>query len=134
MLRRLLVLMTLVLSVSVANASDLTFLAEAVNSGNGEKYKAYIDLSTRHREGTYETIKLLSIYEKPITAAGYSGVKSMVNTFQIDCQRNVKRVSYIGFLNLQGQVIVDEKYPNAPDEGFGEGTVDRKIVPYLCSK
>jgi CO dehydrogenase/acetyl-CoA synthase beta subunit len=126
--------MAVALSVSVANASDLAFLAEAVNNSNGEKYKAYLDLSTRHREGTYETIKLLSIYEKPITAAGYAGVKSMVNTFQIDCRRNVKRVTYIGFLNSQGQVIVDKEYPNASDEGFGEGTVDRKIQPYLCGK
>jgi hypothetical protein len=130
--RQLIALMTLF--VSIASASDLTFIADAINNGNGEKYKAYIDQSTRHREGAYETVKLVSIYEKPISAAGFAGVKSMVNTFQINCPRNVKRVTYIGFLNSQGQVIVEEKDPNAPDEPFGENTVDRKIRPYLCTK
>ncbi len=138
MLRRLVVSMKLsvvvmALFVSTAHASDLTFIADATNSGNGEKYKAYIDLSTKHLEGAYETVRLVSVYEKPISAAGYAGVKSMVNTFQIDCLRNVKRVTYIGFLNSEGKVIVDEKYPDAPDEAFGEGTVDRKIQPYLCA-
>jgi hypothetical protein len=122
----------MILSVSVANAGDLTFVSDAVNSGNGKKYKAYIDQSTIHREGTYETVKVVSIYENPITAAGFAGVKSMVNSFQVDCHRRVKRVTYIGFLNTQEQVIVEEKYPNAPDEPLGKNTIDQKIQPYLC--
>lgn len=130
LLSKLIVLM--ILSVSVANAGDLTFITDAVNSGNGKKYKAYIDQSTIHREGAYETVKVVSIYENPITAAGFAGVKSMVNTFQADCLRHVKRVTYIGFLNTQGQVIVEEKYPSAPDEPFGNNMVDQKIKPYLC--
>jgi hypothetical protein len=130
MVPRLLLLSAL--SISISSAGDLTFIADAVNPGNGKKYKAYIDLATRHREGTYETVKLVSIYENPISAAGFTGVKSMVNTFQIDCRRQVKRVAYIGFLNSKGEVIVEEKYPDAPDEPFGVGTVDLKILSYLC--
>jgi hypothetical protein len=121
-----------ILSASIASAGDLTFIAGAVNPGNGKQYKAYIDQSTKHREGAYETVKLVSIYEKPISAAGYDGVKSMINTFQADCPRHVKRLTYIAFLNSEGQVVVDEKYPDAKDEPFGENTVDQKILPYLC--
>lgn len=121
-----------ILSASMAGAGDLTFITDAVNPGNGKKYKAYLDQSTIHREGAYETVKLVSIYENPISAAGFTGVKSMVNIFQVDCHRHVKRVTYIGFLDVQGRVIVEEKYPNAPDEPFGIDTVDRKIEPYLC--
>lgn len=130
MLTRLIALSALALSL--AQAGDLTFIAEAVNSGNGKKYKAYIDQSTIHREGAYESVKLVSIYDQPISAAGFAGVKSMVNIFQVDCHRHVKRVTYIGFLDARGQVIVDEKYPDAPDEPFGSGTVDRQVEPYLC--
>jgi hypothetical protein len=130
MLRRLITLATL--SITIASAGDLTFIADAINPGNGKKYKAYIDQSTIHREGAYETVKLVSIYEKPISAAGFAGVKSMVNIFQVNCHRHVKRVTYIGFLNAEGQVIVEEKYPNAPDEPIGVDTVDQKIEPYLC--
>lgn len=130
MLRHLIAMM--ILSVSAASAGDLTFIADAVNPGNGKNYKAYIDQSTIHREGSYVTVKAVSIYEKPIGAAGFVGVKSMVNTFQVDCLRRVKRVTYIGFLNIQDQVIVEEKYQAAPDEPFGDNTVDQKILPYLC--
>ncbi len=132
MFKQLVVLTALALSPTQAPAGDLTFIAEAINAGNGKKYKAYIDQSTIHREGTYESVKLVSIYEKPISAAGFAGIKSMVNIFQVDCHRHVKRVTYIGFLDAQGNVIVDEKYPNAPDEPFGTETVDRKVEPYLC--
>jgi len=132
LLRQLMVLMTLF--ASVASAGDLTFIVDATNPANGKEYKAYLDLSTKHREGAYETVKLVSIYEKPITAAGFADVKSMVNTFQIDCLRKVKRVTYIAFLNSQGQVIVDEKYADPPDEPLGENNVTQKIVPYLCSQ
>jgi hypothetical protein len=123
----------LTLSATVAYASELIFLTEAINPGNGKKYKAYLDKSTIHREGAYQTVKLQSVYDEPITAAGYDGVKSMVNTFQIDCSRHVKKLTYIAFLNSQGQTIVDEKYPDAQDEPIGRDTVDAKIVPYLCS-
>jgi len=122
-----------ILSASAAYAGDLTFLAEATNPGNGKIYKAYIDLSTKHKEGAYQTVKLVSIYDVPITAAGFAGVKRMVNIYQADCVRRVKRVTYIGFLDSDGKVIVDEKYTDAKDEPFEAGTVDMKIVPYLCS-
>lgn len=122
------------LSMSFAWAGDLTFIADAVNPGNGKSYKAYIDQSSIHREGAYESVKLVSIYEKPISAAGFAGVKSMVNIFQVDCRRHVKRVTYIGFLDVQGNVIVEERYPHAPDEPFGSDTVDRKVEPYLCAR
>jgi hypothetical protein len=130
MLKHFIALATL--SMSLAQAGDLTFIAEAVNPGNGKKYKAYIDQSTIHREGAYESVKVVSVYEQPISAAGFAGVKSMVNTFQVDCHRHVKRVTYIGFLDAKGGVIVEEKYPTAPDEPFGTDTVDQKIEPYLC--
>lgn len=130
MLKRLITLVAL--ATSIASAGDLTFIADAINPGNGKKYKAYIDQSTIHREGAYETVKVVSIYEKPISAAGFAGVKSMVNTFQVDCHRHVKRVTYIGFLDTEGKVIIEEKYPNAPDEPFGVDTVDVKVKSYLC--
>ena len=130
MFRRLIALTAL--SLSLAHAGDLTFIAEAINPGNGKKYKAYIDQFTIHRVGAYESVKLVSIYESPISAAGFAGVKSMINIFQMDCHRHVKRVTYIGFLDSQGQVIVDEKYPDAPDEPLGSDSVDRKVEPYLC--
>jgi hypothetical protein len=122
------------LFASVANAGELTFIADAVNPGNGKTYKSYIDQSTIHLEGGYKTVKLISIYDSPISAAGYAGVKSMVNTYQMDCLRHVKRVTYIGFLNTQGQVIVEEKDANAPDEPIESGTVAVKIQPYLCPR
>ena len=122
----------LAFSATLASAGDLTYLTDAVNPGNGKVYKAYIDQSTIHREGTYESVKVVSIYAKPIAAAGFTGVKSMVNIFQVDCHRHVKRVTYIGFLDAQGRVIVEESYPDAQDEPFGVGTVDLKIQPYLC--
>jgi hypothetical protein len=122
----------LALAASFASAGDLTFLADAINPGNGKRYKAYLDQSTIRRVGTYESVKLVSIYENPISAAGFAGVKSMVNIFQVDCRRHVKRVTYIGFLNAAGKVIVEEKFPNAPDEPFGVDTVDLTIKPYLC--
>lgn len=130
MLRRLIALAAL--SVSLAQAGDLTFLTEAINPANGKRYKAYLDPSTIHREGRYQSVKLISVYDGPISAAGFAGVKSMVNIFQVDCHRHVKRVTYIAFLDAQGKVIVDERYPDAPDEPFGTGTVDQKVEPYLC--
>jgi hypothetical protein len=120
------------LSAALAFAGDLVFLAEAVNPANGKTYKAYLDKSTIRQVGPYTQVKLVSIYADPITAAGYQDVKSMVNTFQVDCSRHVKRVTYIAFLNSQDQIIVDEKYPDAKDEPFGENTVDVKTLPYLC--
>jgi hypothetical protein len=122
------------LFASAASAGDLTFIADAVNPGNGKNYKSYIDKSTIHREQAYTTVKLIAIYDPPISAAGYAGVKSMVNILQMDCLRHVKRLAYIGFLNTQEQVIVEEKYPNAADEPIKKGAVDEKIQPYLCTR
>lgn len=114
-------------------AADLTFISDGVNPGNGEQYKVYIDLSTIHREGNYQTAKTVAIYKHPITAANFNGVKSMVNTFQVDCQLNLKRVTYIGFLDAHGRVIVEEHYPDAAQEQFGIDTVDQKFKAYLCA-
>ncbi len=130
MLKHLIVLATL--SVSIAQAGELTFITSAVNTATGQTYKAYIDQSTIHREGDYESVKLVSIYEHPITAAGFKGVKFMVNTFQMNCHRHVKRVTYIAFLDANEKVIVDKKYPDARDEPLGTNSVDRMVEPYLC--
>lgn len=119
-------------STSALAAEQMIFIGDAVNSGNGEKYKAYIDVSTIRKEGAYQVVKLVSIYDKPIDIPGYPGVKSMVNTFQVNCGRHVKRVTYIGFLNATGRVIVEQQYPDAPDEQFGSDTIDRSVTPYLC--
>jgi hypothetical protein len=130
LLRNLAVLVTL--SAACAYAEDLAFLANATNTAIGKDYKAYIDKSSIHAEGAYQSAKVISIYDAPVKASGYDGVKRMVNIFQVDCSRRVKRVTYIAFLNSDGEVIVDAKYPDAKDEGFGIGLVDMKILPYLC--
>jgi hypothetical protein len=72
-------MLRILVALSLAQAGDLTFIADAVNPGNGKKCKAYI-----------------------------------------------------GFLDAQENVIVEEKYPHAPDEPFGTDSVDRKVEPYLC--
>jgi hypothetical protein len=122
-------LVILALSLT-AFAGDLTFITKATR--NDKHYKAYIDLSTKHLEGTYQTVTLYSYYDTPISADGYSGIQWMKNTFQTDCKRNVKRVTYIAYLDSQGKTIVDQTIKDAPDEGFGNGTVDNLIKPYLC--
>jgi hypothetical protein len=127
------VLFIVTLLASAACAGDLTFITRAANDAlGGAQYNAYIDLSTKHMDGTYTSVKLISIYDQPVTAGGFKGVKKMVNTFEIDCGRNVKRVLYIGFLDSNDKLIVDQAYPNAQDEGFGQGTVDTLVKPYLC--
>ena len=132
MLGRLFILAAL-LCATPAYATDLVFIADAVNPANGLPYKSYIDRSTIRREGPYQTVKLIAIYGSPFNAGPYKGVKSMVNTFQVDCPRNVKRVTYIGFLDVQSRVIVEQHYPNAKEEPFGTDTVDQKIKPNLCT-
>ena len=107
---------------SVAWAGDLTFITNATDAHN-RPYKVYLDLSTKHMEGTYTTMTSYALWEPPISQDGYSGIKWYKNTFQIDCNRNVKRVTYIAYLDVNGKVIVDEADPNAPDEGFGADTV-----------
>jgi hypothetical protein len=121
-----------VLSAVTYAAEDLVFLTDATNPGNGLHYKAYLDKSSIHPDGEYQSAKLVAVYDEPFDAGNYKGIKSMTNTFEVDCSRHVKRVTYIAFLDSQGQIIVDQKYPDAKDEGIGANTVDKLTLPYLC--
>jgi hypothetical protein len=125
-----LLLATLALALT-AFAGNLTFITKALDGQNRE-YKAYLDLSTKHMEGTYTTMNSYALFDPPITQDGYSGIKWYKNVFQIDCGRNVKRVTYIAYLDVNGKVIVDESDPNAPDEGITSNLVDSKEKPYYC--
>lgn len=131
-IRSLAAALALSAALAFAGPNDLVFLGDATNPSNHLGYKAYLDKSTIHTEGRYQTVKLISVYAEPFSAAGYNGIKSMVNTFQVDCSRHVKRVTYIAFLNSDGGVIVDQHYSDAGDEQFGSGTIDGKTIPYLC--
>jgi hypothetical protein len=127
------VIVTLALALTALAQTKLTFITKALDSHDRE-YKAYIDLSSKHMEGTYTTIDLYSHWEPPITTDGYSGIAWYKNVFQIDCGRNVKRVTYIGYLDINGKVIVEESYPDAPDEQISTTLVDSKVKPYLCGR
>jgi hypothetical protein len=132
-MKRIFAASILVLTLSLAAfAAQLTFVTNALDSHDRE-YKTYIDLSTKHMEGTYSTATTYALWDPPITSDGYSGIKWYKNIFQIDCARNVKRVTYIGYLDVNGKVIVEESYPNAPDEPMSTDLVDSKLKPYYCS-
>jgi len=115
---------------SVAQA-QLTFVTKALDAKDRE-YTAYLDLSTKHMEGTYTTMTSYALWTTPITNDGYSGIKWYKNVLQIDCARNVKRLTYIGYLDVNGNVIVEESYPNAEDEAVTPHLVDSKERPYYC--
>ena len=118
---------------AVAYAGQLTLICKALDSHDRE-YKVYLDLDSKHMEGTYTTMTSYAFWETPVTSDGYSGIKWYKNTFQIDCARNVKRLTYIGYLDVNGNTIVEESYPNAPDEAITTTLVDSKEKPYFCGQ
>src|SRR5271157_5754375 len=105
-------LVSLTLAVTAFAQSNLTFVTKALDSHDRE-YTAYLDLSTKHMEGTYTAITSYALWATPITNDGYTGIKWYKNVLQIDCARNVKRLTYIGYLDVDGKVIVEESYPDA---------------------
>jgi hypothetical protein len=125
-----LLLATLTLALT-AFAGDLTFVTKALDSHDRE-YSVYLDLSTKHTEGTYTVMTSYALWDPPITSDGYSGIKWYKNTLQIDCARNVKRLTYIAYLDVNGKIIVDESYPDAQDEAISPNLVDSKEKPYYC--
>lgn len=131
-MKRIITSVVLVLALALtAIAGDLTFVTKALDSHNRE-YTAYLDLSTKHMDGTYTAITSYALFDTPVTSDGYSGIKWYKNILEIDCARNVKRIRYIGYLDVNGKVIVEESYPNAPDEGITSNLVDSKEKPYYC--
>jgi len=77
-----------------------------------------------------------ALWDPPVTTDGYSGIKWYKNVLQIDCARNVKRITYIGYLDVNGKVIVEESYTgaDAPDEAISPDLVDSKEKPYYCGQ
>src|SRR6202795_4035836 len=131
-MKRITMLMLAVLIASIAVAqSNLTFVTKALDSKDRE-YTTYLDLSTKHMEGTYTVITSYALWATPITSDGYSGIKWYKNVLQMDCTRNVKRLTYIGYLDINGKVIVEESYPDAQDEAITPDRVDAKEKPYYC--
>lgn len=127
------VTLLVVLFASIAWAGNLTFVTKALDPKDRE-YTVYLDLSTKHMEGTYTTITSYALWNPPVTTDGYSGIKWYKNTLQIDCARNVKRLIYIGYLNVNGKVIVEESYPDAKDEAVTTTLVDAKERPFYCGQ
>jgi len=123
-------LATLTLALA-AFAAQLTFVTKAADSHDRE-YSVWLDLSTKHTEGTYTTMTSYALWPEPITSDGYSGIKWYKNVLQMDCARNVKRLKYIGYLDVNGNVIVEESYPDATDEAITSNLVDSKEKPYYC--
>jgi len=123
-------LMIFLAAVAVAQ-SNLTFITKALDSHDRE-YTTYLDLSTKHAEGTYTVMTSYALWETPITSDGYSGIKWYKNVLQIDCTRNVKKLTYIGYLDVNGKVIVEESYPDAQDEAITPDHVDAKEKPFYC--
>ncbi len=124
-------LMSVLLFSLVAFAGQLTFITKALDSQDRE-YEVYLDLSTKHTEGTYTVMTSYALWNPPITNDGYSGIKWYKNVLQMDCARNVKRVTYIAYLDVNGKIIVEQSYPNAKDEGITTTLVDAKEKPYYC--
>lgn len=121
----------LALICTAASAASLTFITKALDAHDRE-YSAFLDLSTKHMEGSYTTITSYALWDPTITSDGYSGIKWYKNILQMDCARNVKRLKYIAYLDVNGKVIVDESYPDAPDEEITSNLVDSKEKPYYC--
>ena len=109
----------------------LTFITKALDSKDRE-YSTDLDLSSKHMEGTYTVITSYALWATPVTSDGYSGIKWYKNVLQMDCARNVKRLTYIGYLDVDGKVIVEESYPDAKDEAITPDRVDAKEKPFYC--
>jgi hypothetical protein len=134
--RELMFVTVMTLAISLAGtvfAASLTFVTKAADGQNRE-YTAYLDLSTKHMEGTYTTMTSYALWDTPVTSDGYSGIKWYKNVLQMDCARNVKRLKYIAYLDVDGKVIVDESYPDAQDEAISPNLVDSKEKPYYCGQ
>jgi hypothetical protein len=114
-------------------AGTLTYVTKARDAKDRE-YTAYLDLSTKHMEGTYTVMTSYALWDPPITSDGYSGIKWYKNVLQMDCKRNVKRLTYIGYLDVDGKVIVEESYPDAKDEAISTDRVDAKEKPFYCGQ
>lgn len=125
-------LLLMIATVAVAQ-SNLTYITKALDSKDRE-YTAYLDLSTKHTEGTYTVMTSYALWATPITSDGYSGIKWYKNVLQIDCARNVKKLTYIGYLDIDGKVIVEESYPDAQDDAISTTLVDSKEKPYYCGQ
>jgi hypothetical protein len=119
------------LAASVFAAPSLTFVTKALDAHDRE-YTVYLDLSSKHMEGTYTTMTSYALWDTPVTSDGYSGIKWYKNVLQMDCARDVKRLTYIGYLDVNDKIIVDESYSDAPDEAITSNLVDAKEKPYYC--
>jgi hypothetical protein len=128
----LLSLVLMIASAAVAQ-SNLTFITKALDSKDRE-YTTYLDLSSKHAEGTYTAITSYALWATPVTSDGYSGIKWYKNVLLIDCARNVKKLTYIGYLDVNGKVIVEESYPDAQDEAVTTTNVDSKEKPFYCGQ
>ena len=126
-------LVSLTLAITALAQSNLTFVTKAVDSHDRE-YTAYLDLSSKHMEGTYTTMTSYALWATPITNDSYSGIKWYKNVLQMDCARNVKRLKYIGYIDVNGKVIVEESYPDALDEAITTTSVDSKEKPFYCGQ
>lgn len=122
--------------VSICWAGNLTFLTNATLTikGTDYNYKAYIDLSSKHVEDGYQTVTLYSHFDQPVSLQGFDGIRWWKNMFQADCSRNVKRLTYIAYLDSDGKVIVDQTIKDDPWVRFDDGEVNSKVKPYLCGK
>lgn len=128
------VMLTLLVVFSVAaSAAQLTFVTKAFDAHDRE-YAVYLDLSSKHMEGSYTTMTSYALWDPPVTTDGYSGIKWYKNVLQIDCARNVKRLTYIGYLDANDKVIVEESYTDSQDEAVTSSLVDAKEKPYYCGK
>jgi hypothetical protein len=127
------VLVTLALAVAVLAQANWTFVCKALDSKDRE-YSTYLDLSSKHMEGTFTVITSYAVWATPVTSDGYSGIKMYKNVLQIDCARNVKKLTYIGYLDADGKVIVEESYPDAQDEAITLDHVDAKEKPFYCGQ
>src|SRR5271167_95205 len=126
-------LVSLTLAVTAFAQSNLTFITKALDAHDRE-YTAYLDLSSKHMEGTYVTMTSYALWATPVASDGYSGIKWYKNVLQMDCARNVKRLTYIGYLDVNGKVIVEESYTDAQDEAITTTMVDSKEKPYYCGQ
>jgi hypothetical protein len=131
-MRKGLLSLLLIASAAVAQ-SNLTYVTKALDP-HDRPYTTYLDLSTKHMDGTYTSITSYAVFDTPITTDGYSGIKRYKNVLEIDCARNVKRLMYIGYLDVNGEVIVEESYPGAQDEAITPNLVDSKEKPFYCGQ
>jgi hypothetical protein len=116
---------------TIAYAGTLTFITKALDP-HDRPYTTYLDLSTKHMDGTYTAMTSYALFDPPVTTDGYSGIKWYKNVLEIDCARNVKRIMYIGYLDKDGKVLVEESYNDSPDEKISTDLVDAKEKPYYC--